>query len=51
MGFDQAIDTYIGLPFMRTSPDRGTAFDIAKLGIARPDSMRSAIELAPEVII
>ncbi len=46
MAFDQAINTTIGLPFVRTSPDHGTAFDIAGKGIANPQSMKSAIELA-----
>lgn len=46
MAFDQAINTTIGLPFIRTSPDHGTAFDIAGQGIANPSSMISAINLA-----
>nr|WP_206688595.1 4-hydroxythreonine-4-phosphate dehydrogenase PdxA [Cyanobacterium stanieri] len=46
MAFDQAINTTIGLPFIRTSPDHGTAFDIAGKGIANPESMKSAIKLA-----
>lgn len=46
MAFDQAINTTIGLPFIRTSPDHGTAFEIAGQGIARADSMKSAIKLA-----
>lgn len=46
MAFDQAINTTIGLPFIRTSPDHGTAFDIAGKGIANPASMKSAITLA-----
>ncbi len=46
MGFDRAINTTIGLPFIRTSPDHGTAFDIAGKGIARAESMREAIKLA-----
>jgi 4-hydroxythreonine-4-phosphate dehydrogenase len=50
MGFDQAINTSIGLPFVRTSPDHGTAFDIAGLGIARADSMQAAIVLAAEMV-
>jgi 4-hydroxythreonine-4-phosphate dehydrogenase len=36
----------LGLPFVRTSPDHGTAFDIAGRGIADPRSMRAAIEAA-----
>ncbi len=46
IAFDQAINTTIGLPFVRTSPDHGTAFDIAGQGIANASSMISAIELA-----
>lgn len=46
LAFDQAVNTTIGLPFIRTSPDHGTAFDIAGQGIARPDSMIAAIKLA-----
>jgi 4-hydroxythreonine-4-phosphate dehydrogenase len=37
------------LPFPRTSPDHGTGFDIAGKGIARPDSMIAAINLATEL--
>jgi 4-hydroxythreonine-4-phosphate dehydrogenase len=50
MGFDQAINTSIGLPWVRTSPDHGTAFDIAGMGIARSHSMQAAISLAAEII-
>jgi 4-hydroxythreonine-4-phosphate dehydrogenase len=46
MGFDRAVNTTIGLPFIRTSPDHGTAFDIAGQGIADPTSMKAAIRLA-----
>ena len=49
MAFDRAINTTIGLPFIRTSPDHGTAFDIAGRGIANPSSMKAAIELATEL--
>ncbi|MEM7595976.1 MAG: 4-hydroxythreonine-4-phosphate dehydrogenase PdxA [Cyanobacteria bacterium P01_A01_bin.83] len=49
MAFDQAINTTIGLPFIRTSPDHGTAFDIAGQGIANASSMSAAIELAIEI--
>jgi 4-hydroxythreonine-4-phosphate dehydrogenase len=50
MAFDRAINTTIGLPFVRTSPDHGTAFDIAKLGIADDRSIRAAIQLAAELV-
>jgi 4-hydroxythreonine-4-phosphate dehydrogenase len=49
LAFDQAINTTIGLPFIRTSPDHGTAFDIAGQGLARSDSFRAAIQLAAEL--
>lgn len=49
MAFDRAVNTTIGLPFIRTSPDHGTAFDIAERGIADPTSMKEAIELAAEL--
>jgi len=44
------VNTTIGLPFVRTSPDHGTAFDIAGRGIARSDSMEAAIALAIELV-
>ncbi|HEY9634448.1 MAG TPA: 4-hydroxythreonine-4-phosphate dehydrogenase PdxA [Coleofasciculaceae cyanobacterium] len=50
MAFDRAINTTIGLPFVRTSPDHGTAFDIAGQGIANATSMKAAIELAAELV-
>ncbi len=49
MAFDQAINTSIGLPFIRTSPDHGTAFDIAGRGMASASSMKAAIKLAVEL--
>ena len=49
MAFERAINTTIGLPFIRTSPDHGTAFDIAGQGIANASSMKAAIELAMEI--
>ncbi|MEA5558472.1 4-hydroxythreonine-4-phosphate dehydrogenase PdxA [Nodularia spumigena] len=50
MAFDRAVNTSIGLPFVRTSPDHGTAFDIAGQGIADATSMKAAIELAIELV-
>jgi 4-hydroxythreonine-4-phosphate dehydrogenase len=50
MAFDRAINTTIGLPFVRTSPDHGTAFDIAGQGIANATSMKAAIQLAGELV-
>lgn len=46
LGFDQAVNTTIGLPIVRTSPDHGTAFDIAAAGCADATSMTAAIRLA-----
>lgn len=46
MAFDRAVNTTVGLPFVRTSPDHGTAFDIAGRGIADATSMQEAILLA-----
>jgi len=48
--FDQGVNVTLGLPFVRTSPDHGTAFGIAGRGIARPESMICAIRLAGELI-
>jgi 4-hydroxythreonine-4-phosphate dehydrogenase len=47
--FHQGVNMTLGLPFPRTSPDHGTAFEIAGKGIARPDSMIAAINLAVEL--
>ena len=44
--FGRAVNVTLGLPFLRTSPDHGTAFDIAGKGIADVSSMRAAVELA-----
>jgi len=50
MAFDRAVNTTIGLPFVRTSPDHGTAFDIVGQGIADATSMKAAIELGGELV-
>lgn len=50
MAFDRAVNTTIGLPFVRTSPDHGTAFDIALKGVADASSMMAAIEFAAQVV-
>ena len=47
--FHSGVNVTLGLPFPRTSPDNGTAFEIAGKGIARPDSMIAAINLAVEL--
>lgn len=46
IAFDEGVNVTLGLPFLRTSPDHGTAFDIAGKGIARPDSLIAALKLA-----
>ena len=46
LDFDEAVNVTLGLPFVRTSPDHGTALDIAGQGRARPDSLIAAIVLA-----
>jgi 4-hydroxythreonine-4-phosphate dehydrogenase len=49
IGFETGINWTLGLPFIRTSPDHGTAYDIAGQGIANPSSMRAAIRLAKQL--
>ncbi|OIS93797.1 4-hydroxythreonine-4-phosphate dehydrogenase PdxA [Brucella cytisi] len=49
LAFDETVNVTLGLPFIRTSPDHGTAFDIAGQGVARPDSLVAAIRLAQEL--
>ena len=46
LGFDDAVNVTLGLPFIRTSPDHGTAFSLAGKGIARADSLIAALRLA-----
>ena len=46
LGLEQGVNITLGLPFVRTSPDHGTAFDIAGRGIADPASLCSAIAMA-----
>ncbi|CUH80936.1 4-hydroxythreonine-4-phosphate dehydrogenase [Tritonibacter multivorans] len=46
LDFDQGVNVTLGLPFIRTSPDHGTAFDIAGQGIANPDSLIAALRMA-----
>jgi 4-hydroxythreonine-4-phosphate dehydrogenase len=46
LAFDHGVNVTLGLPFVRTSPDHGTAFDIAGTGKARPDSLVAALKLA-----
>jgi 4-hydroxythreonine-4-phosphate dehydrogenase len=47
--FHEGVNVTLGLPFPRTSPDHGTAFEIAGKGIARPDSMIAALKVAAEL--
>lgn len=49
LAFDQGVNVTLGLPFVRTSVDHGTAFDIAWTGVARPASMIAALLLAAEM--
>jgi len=49
VAFDTGVNWTLGLPFIRTSPDHGTAYDIAGKGIANPSSMISAIRLAKQL--
>ena len=46
LGVEQGVNVTLGLPFVRTSPDHGTAFDIAGRGVADPSSMEAAIRFA-----
>ncbi len=46
LAFDEGVNVTLGLPFVRTSPDHGTAFDIAGRSIARPASLLAALTLA-----
>lgn len=47
--FDNGVNWTLGLPFIRTSPDHGTAYDIAGQGVANPSSMLAAIRLAKKL--
>ena len=49
VAFDTGVNWTLGLPFIRTSPDHGTAYDIAGQGIANPSSMIAAIRLAKQL--
>jgi 4-hydroxythreonine-4-phosphate dehydrogenase len=48
-GFGKGVNVTLGLPFPRTAPDHGTAFDIVGKGIADTGSMRAALELATQL--
>ena len=49
VAFDTGVNWTLGLPFIRTSPDHGTAYDIAGKGLANPSSMIAAIRLAKQL--
>ncbi len=49
LGIDQGVNITLGLPFVRTSPDHGTAFDIAGLGTADPASLLAAVRMARQM--
>jgi 4-hydroxythreonine-4-phosphate dehydrogenase len=49
LAFDTAVNVTLGLPFVRTSPDHGTAFDIAGQGRASAESLIAALKLAHEI--
>ena len=49
LAFDHAVNVTLGLPFVRTSPDHGTAFDIAGTGRANPASLVAALKLAAQL--
>jgi 4-hydroxythreonine-4-phosphate dehydrogenase len=49
LAFDRGVNVTLGLPFVRTSPDHGTAYALAGTGRARPDSLIAALQLAAEL--
>jgi 4-hydroxythreonine-4-phosphate dehydrogenase len=49
LGVERGVNETLGLPFVRTSPDHGTAFDIAGRGVADPSSLRAALSMAHEL--
>ncbi len=50
LAFDDGVNVTLGLPIIRTSPDHGTAFDIAGKGVARPDSLIAALKMAAQMV-
>ena len=48
--FADGVNFTLGLPFVRTSPDHGTAYDLAGRGLANPSSMEAAIRLARQLV-
>ena len=51
LGVEQGVNVTLGLPFIRTSPDHGTAFDIAGRGVADPSSLRAALRWARQAVL
>ena len=51
LAFDEGVNVTLGLPFVRTSPDHGTAFDIAGLGVAQPTSVIAALRMAAKMVL
>lgn len=51
LGLEHGVNITLGLPFVRTSPDHGTAFDIAGRGIADPTSLRTALTYAERLVL
>ena len=49
LGFDEGVNVTLGLPFVRTSPDHGTAFDIAGKGLANVASTLAALRMARDL--
>jgi 4-hydroxythreonine-4-phosphate dehydrogenase len=49
IAFDETVNVTLGLPFIRTSPDHGTAYDLAGTGKARPDSLIAALRMADDM--
>lgn len=50
LGLEKGVNITLGLPFVRTSPDHGTAFDIAGQGIADPSSLKTALAYARRLV-
>jgi 4-hydroxythreonine-4-phosphate dehydrogenase len=48
--FDDSVNVTLGLPIVRTSPDHGTAYDIAGRGLARATSMQRSLALAVDMV-
>ena len=50
LDFERGVNVTLGLPFVRTSPDHGTALDIASQGVANPASLIEALKLAGHMV-